>query len=106
MQSNEHIELVSIVHKFFKQRYYSIEGITWSIARDIPSSPRRPTKIQGCIPDYEAWSKHYYIVGEAKLPPDLMTKRSRNQIQTFVSELANRKKKTECIYSVCSIQSY
>lgn len=100
MQSAEHIDLVHIVHSFFQRLYNPNYESNWSITLDVPSSPRKPSKIGGFIPDYEAWSENHHVIGEAKLPPDLITRRSRNQIQEFVNML-DRQRTKQCAFILC-----
>ncbi len=100
MQSAEHIELVQIVHSFFQRRYNPKKESNWSVTLDVPSSLRKPSNIGGFIPDYEAWSESHYVIGEAKLPPDLITRRSRNQIQAFI-EMLDKQRTKQSAFILC-----
>ncbi len=99
MESEEHMNMVKIIEKFFHRHYSSMLGTDWTVALDSPLSLHKPTSINGYIPDFEAWAKQYYVIGEAKTPDDLNSKRSKVQIRTFITELANQNK--ECVFLLC-----
>lgn len=99
LESEEHIKMVKIIGKFFYQHYYSMFGAGWTVALDIPLSLHKPINVNGYIPDFEAWAKQYYVIGEAKTPDDLNSKRSKLQILTFINELASQNK--ESVFLLC-----
>jgi hypothetical protein len=84
-ESATHKRLVNNLHQWIIQTYHNEDIYIWvDSSQDIQST--RPITIEKFVPDVYAFffSKPIRIIGEAKTPRDLMTKRSEQQIVAFL----------------------
>lgn len=69
--------------------FLNAQSTNWNISIDLPYTRNKPISINGNIPDFCAWSAGSNIIGEAKMPNDLLTNRSKMQIENFLDHLSS-----------------
>ena len=92
MASKIHREMTNVILEFSRQQYIRQENQEWMIMMDDSPDWHSPPAINGHRPDVYIQSTHskVVIIGEAKTESDLMTPRSKNQIDGFIDYLAEQ----------------
>ena len=88
-ESEEHANMVAWLTHIVKEQHGA--GGNLALYRDSQDAEReRPLRINGYLPDLYAEDvpRTFVIIGEAKTRSDLLTTRSRQQIDSFVRYLA------------------